>query len=164
MYNEIVNKEEKNKNDNDYNFISNYRKIKSEMVNILYENIQEINTNDNIDNLSEICDIMKDKIEKVEKVFASNSITSDKLSKYKGKLYEISEIISKNNLTNEHFFLMHENYARHTLNIETIHDSVQKWKKYNNELDQDYTEIFSEIINSKSFQQLLYEIKMYSNN
>ena len=153
-YNEIVNKEEKNKNDNDYNFISNYRKIKSEMVNILYENIQEINTNDNIDNLSEICDIMKDKIEKVEKVFASNSITSDKLSKYKGKLYEISEIISKNNLTNEHFFLMHENYARHTLNIETIHDSVQKWKKYNNELDQDYTEIFSEIINSKSFQQL----------
>ena len=74
------------------------------MVNILYENIQEINTNDNIDNLSEICDIMKDKIEKVEKVFASNSITSDKLSKYKGKLYEISEIISKNNLTNEHFF------------------------------------------------------------
>lgn len=49
---------------------------------------------------------------------------------------------------------MHGNYDCHAFNIETINDAVQKWEKYNNELNKDYTEIFSDIINSKSFQLL----------
>lgn len=51
-------------------------------MNILYENIREIITNDNTENISKICDIMKDKIKKVENLFIKNGILCGNLSKY----------------------------------------------------------------------------------
>ena len=154
FYNKIINKNENKKNENDLYLISNYGKIKNEIDNILYENIREISSNDINGNILKICEIMLDKIQKIENIFKNIGIICDELLDYKNKLKEISEVITKYNLTNGHFFLMYKNYDCCSYNFGTFYYCVQNWKKYNKELNVDYTKIFSDIINSKSFKEL----------
>jgi len=154
FYKEILNKKTDEKKEIDYNFIGNYRVIKKDIDDILFENFREITSDENTKNLSKMCEVMEDKIQKIEEVFKKNGFACDQLSKYKNKLKEISEVISKYNLTHNHFYLMLKNYNYLSSNIGTFHDCIQKWEKYNIELSEDYTTLFSNIINSKSFKRL----------
>ena len=148
---------EKTPDENKLDFIGNYKKIKKNIDDIVHQTNTEINYNiGDTENLVKIYADISNKIAKIIDIFKDNKVTCEELKHYKNKIEELSGIISNNNLTDNHFVLMLRNYPKNTIIIdtETLIDCAQKWIKYNNELNEDFTEIFSEIINSKKFKEL----------
>ena len=139
------------------NFIKEYKKIKQQIDNILNQQNGEINYNiGDTENLIRIYGDIDGKIHKILNIFNNNKVKCEMLEAYEKKLKELSDIISNNNLTDNHFVLMLRNYPKNTIiiNNETLLDCARKWVKYNDKLNEDYTKIFSEIINSNDFKQL----------
>ena len=149
FYNQILNKPDKNEDELD--FIGKFSKIKKDIKEITDEE------NTNTENLIIVCETLKTKIDNVLTVFKNNKLECEELKKYKGKIVELSTIISQNNLTVNHFALMFINYKFNDFyyqNIETALLYAKEWERYNTELNEDNTEIFTEIINSSDFKKL----------
>ena len=149
FYNEMIMKT--NKSDDEYDFISKYSDINEEIKDLL------LNYNFLANNIQSACEDLKNKIEKINEIFSNNKVTCEKLKKYQEKIEELYKIISDHNLTDNHFALMFENFkckVSPVPNIETLLIYSKEWIKCNDELNKDYTEIFSQIINSTYFKDL----------
>ena len=120
--------------------------------------MQEIGIcNTKMDNVKNECESLKKKVEKINDIFSENEVECEELKKYKEKINELLTIISSNNLTDNHFALMFENLkynTKHVGNIEKLLIYAREWVKCNEELNKDYTDKFSQIINSSYFKEL----------
>ena len=149
FYNRILNKTDKN--EDELNFLGKYINIKKEIYEIIDTDYTES------ENLENLCEALKNKLDNILKIFSNNKVECEELKKFKEKSEELSKIISKNCLTENHFNLMFMNYKFNDFffrNIETLLLYAKEWVKYNNELNEDNTEIFTEIITSPYFQEL----------
>ena len=159
IINEFYNQKlkENNSDAKKLDFIEKYKIIKIKIDDILNNQNDEINYNNgNTENLVRIYTNIDNKIQKILSIFNDNNIQCKALEDYEKKIKELSDIISNNNLTDNHFVLMLRNYTNNIIiiNNETLLDCSRNWIKYNEELNEDYSQIFSEIINSKHFKQL----------
>ena len=100
---------------------------------------------------------MQNKVKKVNGIFSKNNVECEELKIYQNKIAELLKIITENNLNDSHFALMFDNFIcdEKKLNkIEKLLYYAKEWIKCNEELNKDYTEKFSQIINSSSFKEL----------
>ena len=149
FYNEMV--MNTNKSDVEYNFISKFNDINKEIMEIFFTDNFVAN------DLQSACEDLKNKIKKINEIFSKNNVQCKKLKKYEEKIDELYKIISDYNLTDNHFALMSENFKcndTYVRNIETLLINAKEWIKCNDELNEDYTQIFSQIINSTYFKDL----------
>ena len=142
---------------NDSNFIDNYSAIKKEIKTALYE--EDFDTeiiNGETESLLMICNNMLNKISKIEKIYSKCRLECKELKDYRDKMNKLIEIITINKLTDNHFALMFRNFLNNSfiIDIETFLSCAEIWLKYKKELDEDYTEIFLQIINSSDFKML----------
>ena len=152
-------------------FIGKFSKIINEINNImkeLYDNDEKIQSEENFDNtlLIELCENYRKKIEKVINFLKQNSIEINTLENYKNQVNFLINDIKTYNLTINHFTLMKINYYKYFVGnnfykLQKYSEYIKKWKIYNEKSNQDYTEIFSRIINSEAFKTL-YLIAMNS--
>ena len=162
FYTKIKNKKQYTINDS--NFIDNYSAIKKEMITALYEEDYGIEIiNGETESLLKICNNVLNKVSKIEKIYAKCGLECNEQKNYRDKVNELIEIITINKLTDNHFALMFRNYLNNSfaLDIETFLSCSEIWLKYKKEIDEDYTEIFQQIINSSDFK-LLYLSAMKS--
>ena len=141
----------------DSNFIDNYPSIKKEITTALYEEDYDTEIiNGETENLIKICNNMLNKVSKIEKIYEKYGLVCNELKNYRDKVNELIQIITINKLTDNHFALMFRNYLNNSfiINIETFLLYAKKWLKYKKELEEDYTEIFQQIINSPDFKIL----------
>ena len=173
----IVTKYKKDKSDKKANivteldFIGKFPKVISEISKILndqYDNEEKIQSEENFDNnlLIELYENFRKKIEKVINFLKQNSIEINTLEDYKNQLNSLINDIKTYNLTINHFTMMKINYHKYFFEnnlykLEKYSEYLKKWKIYNEKSNQDYTEIFSRIINSENFKTL-YLIAMNS--
>ena len=146
---QIVNKTEKNEGEN--NFIAKYTEIYNKMLQEIFKyNIKLVSVKNE-------CETLRNKVEKIDNILYENNVKCDELKKYKEKIDELLKLISDNNLTDNHFALMYDNFnynTKHVGNIEKLLIYAREWVKCNEELNKDYSEKFSQIINSSSFKEL----------
>lgn len=149
FYNQIASKKEKN--EDEYNFIGKFRELYSKMMNeIGIYNLE-------IDSVKNECENLKNKVKKINDIFSKNNVECKELKVYQDKIEELLKIISENNLNDSHFALMRDNFnckKQFDIHIDKLLFYAKEWIKCNEELNKDYTEKFSQIINSSSFKEL----------
>ena len=150
FYNQIASKKEKN--EDEYNFIGKFRELYSKMMNeIGIYNLE-------IDSVKNECENLKNKVKKINDIFSKNNVECKELKVYQDKIEELLKIISENNLNDSHFALMRDNFnckKQFDIHIDKLLFYAKEWIKCNEELNKDYTEKFSQIINSSSFMYII---------
>ena len=147
FYRKILNK--KNWTENENIFLGEYSNIKKEILLIAIDNNYEA------EDLLKVCNDTLNKIKKIEIIYEKYKLKCEEMSEYENNMNELIKIISKYELTDNHFSLMFYNFNQMTKNIETFLFCAKKWIKLNYELNQDYSEIFSKIITSVDFKELI---------
>ena len=164
FYLKLLNK--KIKTEDEYNFLGSYKSIMNE-INIEINKIKE-NYNNKIAELipnqekSEttlliLCQMIKDQSASAIKILKNKNITCESLENFLNKMKELSRIIFTQNLSINHFALMKYNYKKSASNEEGINKYftyLKEWQNDNKKINQDYTIIFSDLIESKDFKQL----------
>ena len=148
---------EKNQSNDELNFIGKYTILSKQILDIMKEgndvNYKKIEGNI----LLETCSSVKSKVEKVCEIIKKNGASCLPLNNYKEIVEKLIKIIKENNLTLNNFNLMLYNYAHDDDNIpefEKLLKLAETWKNYHNSIEQDFTPMFSEIINSEDFKEL----------
>ena len=147
----------KYKSNDELNFFGNYPTLYKKILDIMNEenDINYIKIEGNI--LLEKCSSLKNKIGQVEKILKDNGVSCIALDNYKKIVENLIQIIKENNLTLNDFNLMFLNYDRDYHNIpefEKLLKLTKTWENYHNAVEQNYTPIFSKIINSEDFKTL----------
>lgn len=164
FYLKLLNK--KIKTEDEYNFLGSYKSIMNE-INIEINKIKE-NYNNKIVELipnqekSEttlliLCQMIKDQSASAIKILKNKNIICESLENFLNKMKELSRIIFTQNLSINHFALMKYNYKKSASNEEGINKYftyLKEWQNDNKKINQDYTIIFSDLIESKDFKQL----------
>ena len=147
----------KYKSNDELNFFGNYPTLYKKILDIMNEenDINYIKIEGNI--LLEKCSSLKNKIGQVENILKDNGVSCIALDNYKKIVENLIQIIKENNLTLNDFNLMFLNYDRDYHNIpefEKLLKLTKTWENYHNAVEQNYTPIFSKIINSEDFKTL----------
>ena len=147
----------KYKSNDELNFFGNYPTLYKKILDIMNEenDINYIKIEGNI--LLEKCSSLKNKIGQVENILKDNGVSCIALDNYKKIVENLIQIIKENNLTLNDFNLMFLNYDRDYHNIpefEKLFLLTKTWENYHNAVEQNYTPIFSKIINSEDFKTL----------
>ena len=147
----------KYKSNDELNFFGNYPTLYKKILDIMNEenDINYIKIEGNI--LLEKCSSLKNKIGQVENILKDNGVSCIALDNYKKIVENLIQIIKENNLTLNDFNLMFLNYDRDYHNIpefEKLLKLTKTWENYHNAVEQNYTPLFSKIINSEDFKTL----------
>ena len=164
FYLKLLNK--KIKTEDEYNFLGSYKSIMNE-INIEINKIKENYNNKIVElipnqekgetTLLILCQMIKDQSASAIKILKNKNITCESLENFLNKMKELSRIIFTQNLSINHFALMKYNYKKSASNEEGINKYftyLKEWQNDNKKLNQDYTKIFSDLIESKDFKQL----------
>ena len=147
----------KDQSNDELNFIGNYSTFYKKILAIMKE---ENDTNDveiegNI--LLKKCSFLKEKIEQVKKILDDNKVSCIALDNYKKIVENLIQIIKENNLTLNDFNLMLYNFEQDNRKMpvfEKLLKLAKTWENYHHAVEQNYTPIFSKIINSEDFKTL----------
>ena len=164
FYLKLLNK--KIKTEDEYNFLGSYKSIMNE-INTEINKIKENYNNKIVELISNqeksettlliLCQMIKDQSASAIKILKNKNITCESLENFLNKMKELSRIIFTQNLSINHFALMKYNYKKSASNEEGINKYftyLKEWQNDNKKINQDYTIIFSDLIESKDFKQL----------
>ncbi len=159
FYSELSNS--KTKNDKKLDLIGNYSQIiqifDEETFYKVKDKSNEIQNSDTKNQFLEIVTDIYNKVDKCITKLKTYDESCDALNSYFDNIKILKESIIKYNLEKKHFILMGYNYQYMTnaaLNLGKYLNYLRLWEKYNIELEQNYTSVFSKIINSPNFQKL----------
>ena len=163
FYLKLLNK--KIKTEDEYNFLGSYKSIMNEInteINKIKENynnkiVELISNQEKSETILILCQMIKDQSASAIKILKNKNITSETLENFLNKMKELSRIIFTQNLSINHFALMKYNYKKSASNEEGINKYftyLKEWQNDNKKINQDYTIIFSDLIESKDFKQL----------
>ena len=152
----------KNQNEDECNFISNKTKIKMEIDEIIHNRQYELYIENKYEEsqeslLLEVCLTLKDRFDKVRQKLSHYKLTCKALEDYIKLFNNFIETIKNNSLTEQHFNLMSINYEYKYTGKNKLDKYIyylKYWQEDKNKLEQDYTDKFTEIINSKDFHEL----------
>ena len=150
---------DKIKNDDELNFIGKYSILFNEIVDIVEEKKIINNGKGEEITLLEICSNIKKQIEQVNEKLKDNNVSCIALNNYKKLVEKFIQIIKINNLTVNQLNLTSLNYNYNDniiLDLQRLYKLAQIWENYNHALEQDYTDLFSKIINSEDFKELYF--------
>ena len=164
FYLKLLNK--KIKTEDEYNFLGSYKSIMNE-INTEINKIKENYNNKIVELISNqeksettlliLCQMIKDQSASAIKILKNKNITCESLENFLNKMKELSRIIFTQNLSINHFALMKYNYKKSASNEEGINKYftyLKEWQNDNKKINQDYTIISSDLIESKDFKQL----------
>jgi len=154
-YSNLINKN--NQSNDELNFIGKYSKISKKILDIMKEEnkANDKKTEENI--LLEICSTTINQIKKVNDILKENNVSCSNLDNYKIIVENLIKIIKTNNLAVNHFNLMSLNYDCYDYKIpalQRLNKFAETWEDYHNAIEQNFTSIFSRIINSDDFKEL----------
>ena len=99
----------------------------------------------------------KDRFDKVRQKLSHYKLTCKALEDYIKLFNNFIEAIKNNSLTEQHFKLMSINYEYKYTGKNKLDKYIyylNYWQEDKNKLEQDYTDKFTEIVNSKDFHEL----------
>ena len=148
---------EKAKSNDELNFIGQYSKLSKKISDIMKEgnDVDYEQKEGNI--LLETCSSLINKIEQVGEILKESGVSCIPLNNYKKMVENLIQIIRTNSLTLNHFNLMLHNYEHNDDYIpefEKLLNLAKTWENYHHAIEQDYTAVFSKIINSEDFKEL----------
>lgn len=147
----------KDQSNDELNFIGNYSTFYKKILAIMNEenDTNDAETEGNI--LLKKCSFLKKKIEQVKKILDDNKVSCIALNNYKKIVENLIQIIKENNLTLNDFNLMLYNFEQDNRKMpvfEKLLKLAKTWENYHHAVEQNYTPIFSKIINSEDFKTL----------
>ena len=154
-YSNLIN--ENNQSNDELNFIGKYSEISKKISDIVKEENDAGDKKIEGNILLEICSTIISRIKKVNDILKDNNVSCSNLDNYKIIVEKLIKIIETNNLTANHFNLMSLNYDCYDYKIpalQRLYKLAETWENYHNAIEQDFTSIFSKIINSDDFKEL----------
>ena len=154
-------------NSNELEFLDNFSNFKKNVYEI-NQGIGEIyyllpqNDSDRFKNLFEE---INNNISKIINILEKSKVKCERIENYQKLIIKFKDLISQNHITKNDLILMELNYRKipendnksYEFDIEKYISLAEFFQKCEKDSDEDYSEIFKQIINSEKFKTLYYE-------
>jgi len=154
-------------NSNELEFLDNFSNFKKNVYEI-NQGIGEIyyllpqNDSDRFKNLFEE---INNNISKIINILEKSKVKCERIENYQKLIIKSKDLISQNHITKNDLILMELNYRKipendnksYEFDIEKYISLAEFFQKCEKDSDEDYSEIFKQIINSEKFKTLYYE-------
>ena len=167
----ILNKfkiEKSNKcNINDLEFIGNFSKFKRNVyeINQGIDEIYQLLPQNDSDKFKNLFEEINNNISQILKLLQKSNVKCERLEKYQELIEKFKDLISLNHITKNDLILMELNYRKmpenddksYEFDIEKYITLAEFFQQCEKDSDEDYSDIFKQIINSEEFKTLYYE-------